>query len=268
MSGTGNTTPSLHHTGRAIDKQTRAATVLLILAGVVVTSAIVFFVNKVGKAAAAQQAAEQADRDAKKAAEQVAHDGMMTAFFKMYGDKPAPPQKAGTNATDPQKSSGTGTARPAPPPVAIMIGKIDVSHFAGLKAGDTVAQVASVYGPTGGSLSMGLQGFDTRRRLVVSYRNDVVDGVALYSDELEFARSHVGNDPLFDLFGRSEADAVEILGAPTGQDSDKGNVFLYWYFPSTDTKDHGGADTVQMQHKVLALSFKPNYGCDFITVNW
>jgi type IV secretory pathway TraG/TraD family ATPase VirD4/type II secretory pathway pseudopilin PulG len=219
--------------------------------------------DKAEKAAAAQQAAEQAAKDAERAK-------MTAALFNKYGVKPKTAENAGTNTTDPQKGSDTSPAGSAPPPVAIMIGKIDVSHFAGLKAGDTVAQVASVYGSTGGSLSSenGIQGFDKPRRLLVSYHNGGAEGVALYSDELEFARSHVGNDPLFDLFGRSEADAVEILGAPTGRDTNNGNDLLYWYFPSTDTKDHGGADLVQMQHKVLALSFKPDYGCDFIKVNW
>ena len=148
-----------------------------------------------------------------------------------------------------------------------MIGKIDVSHFAGLKAGDTPAQAASVYGSTGGSLTSenGIQGFDTPRRLLVSYHEGGADGVALYSDELEFARSHVGNDPLFDLFGHPKANAVAILGAPTGQDTNNGTDLLYWYFPSGD---HGRADSILWLHKVLVLNFKPGYGCDFIKVNW
>jgi type IV secretory pathway TraG/TraD family ATPase VirD4 len=249
-----------------------AVTGAVILAGVlIIASGIALVKNKSAKAdraekaAIAQRAAEQA---AERAANQTAHDTMMGALSNKYGVEPKTPENAGAN-TNPQKGSDTNTG-PGSPPVAIMIGKIDVSHFAALKAGDTPAQVASMYGSTGDSLSSenGIQGFDTRRRLLVSYHNGGVEGVALYSDELEFARSHVGNDPLFDLFGRSEADAVAVLGAPIGQDTNNGNDLLYWYFPSTDTKDHGRADLVQMQHKVLALNFKPDYGCNFIKVNW
>jgi hypothetical protein len=162
------------------------------------------------------------------------------------------------------------TAAPANPasPAAIMIGKIDVSHFAGLKAGNTPEQAALVYGSTGGSLSgdNGTQGFDTPRRLLVSYHNGGAESVMLYSDELEFARSHAGNDPLFDLFGRSKADAVETLGQPTGRDSSNGNDFLYWYFPSHGRNDEQ-ADLITGQHKLLVLDFKTGV-CDYIRLNW
>jgi hypothetical protein len=167
----------------------------------------------------------------------------------------------------PPEPAPTAPANPASPG-AIVIGKIDVSRFAGLKSGDTPAQAAAVFGPTGGSLSgdNGTQGFDTPRRLLVSYHNGGAESVMLYSDELEFARSHAGNDPLFDLFGRSKADAVETLGQPTGRDSSNGNDFLYWYFPSHGRNDEQ-ADLITGQHKVLVLDFKTGV-CDYIRLNW
>jgi hypothetical protein len=151
---------------------------------------------------------------------------------------------------------------------AIMIGKIDVSHFAGLKAGDTSAQVAAVFGPTGGSLSSdnGIQAFDTPRRLLVSYHNGGAESVMLYSDELEFARSHAGNDPLFDFFGRSETDVVAALGPPTGRDSSEGRRLVYWSFSPVATENDRNESA--WQHKALTLNFDPSSGCNWIRLSW
>jgi type IV secretory pathway TraG/TraD family ATPase VirD4 len=166
--------------------------------------------------------------------------------------------------------------KPAPSPGAIMIGTVDVSHFAGLKAGDTAAQVAAVYGQEPGMSSEaadklaredGIQAFGTARKLLVSYRDGGAAGVTLYSSEVAFARQHAGNDPLLDLFGRPKSEAVAVLGAPTGTNSSNGLDLLYWYLPSHLPADEN-ADLVQSYRKVLVLGFKPDHGCDYITLNW
>jgi hypothetical protein len=154
---------------------------------------------------------------------------------------------------------------PSSAPAAIMIGKIDVSHFAGLKAGDTVAQVVSLYGPEVGHMSgsNGTQSFGgPQAGLLVTYNDDSrVDFVVLQPVALEFARSRVGDDPLFELFGHPEADAVAVLGAPTAHYSrENGDLLLSWSFPSVVREDHRNGS--------LELIFKPGYGCDWIRLNW
>jgi type IV secretory pathway TraG/TraD family ATPase VirD4 len=249
-----------------------AVTAAVILAGVlIIATGISLIRNQIAKAgraekaAVAQRAAEQAAQDA---ANKTAHDGMMGPLFNKYGIKPRTPENAGENAADQQKGSDAGTG-PAPPPVAIMIGTVDVSNFGGLRGGDTVGQVASLYGPANSKDMMFGQSFGGPGpdRMIVSYKDSRVESVSLRVGALDFARSHVANDPLFDLFGRSKADAVEILGQPTGQDSNNGNDFLYWYFPTHGRNDER-ADLVQMYHKVLVLNFKPDYGCDWMKVSW
>jgi type IV secretory pathway TraG/TraD family ATPase VirD4 len=159
---------------------------------------------------------------------------------------------------------GHMVTRPSP----IMIGKIDVSHFAGLKAGDTPLRTASLYGGDGSNMS-GKSGIETfeQGELFIEYKDGGADAVGLSSRALDFARSRLGNEPLFDLFGRSEHDAVALLGAPSRRELVNDRNSLYWYFPGAavptnpDPRPH-------IEHKVLLLRFRADRGCEWIAVMW
>jgi hypothetical protein len=155
----------------------------------------------------------------------------------------------------------------------VKIKKIDVSHFAGLKAGDTEAHVVSLYGvPQSDIRGSGSQSFagSGTDMLLVRYEdngNNGVKSVVIMIGALEFVRSRVGNEPLFDLFGRPEADAVSVLGTPSGRDSSLGRNLVYWFLPIAVTKkDRSGIE--QWEHKALTLKFKPGYGCDWMKLSW
>ncbi len=147
-----------------------------------------------------------------------------------------------------------------------MIGKIDVSRFLGIRADDTVAQVGALYGQPHSESN-----FRNRdqyfgpgpAQMEVRYTNDRVASVTLEGGVEEFIRSHTGNDPLLDLLGHSEADAVAILGPPTGRSDN----IVYWTLPTADPNVVAKSG-LSWTYKALALGFEPDRGCDRIEVSW
>jgi hypothetical protein len=154
--------------------------------------------------------------------------------------------------------------QPVPAGVPIMVGKVDVSHIAGLKPGDAPQRVVSLYGQA--VTDNGIEKWYGGARLMVRYADNVIKRVEVYSSELDRVRSRVGNDALLDLFGQSEAAVIALLGPPKWRESQNGGRYdLYWSFPMAG-KPAGNADNATDQ--TLALEFGPGSGCFRVSVMW
>lgn len=191
--------------------------------------------------------------------------------FKDAGP-PSPPVTAGKQVPFhkvPQEPSDSEKA-PAPPislpAKPIMIGKIDVSHFAGLKSGDTQDRVISLLGQA--SMDLGAEKYYSG--VNVLYADGAVRRVDVFTAELRRLRATVGNDALLDLFDRSDAEAVARLGPPTRRQPPdmKGLYHLFWTFPMPGgTAGESSPDLKSRQ--TLALEFSPELvGCSRISVTW
>ncbi len=165
---------------------------------------------------------------------------------------------AGLQAGDSERAA-------APLPKPFMVGRIDVSHFAGLKPGDTEARVVLLYGPA--VIYSGMDKMYGRGDLEVRYADNVVKRVQVYSKDLDGARSRAGNDALLDLFGQTESDAIAVLGPPTRRESyETGTYNLYWAFAMAGSPAGEYADLATGQ--TLAIGFRPAAGCSWVSVKW
>jgi type IV secretory pathway TraG/TraD family ATPase VirD4 len=141
-------------------------------------------------------------------------------------------------------------------PAAFIIGKINVSHFAGVKPGETAAQVASLYGPFSGVLRRG--------NLTVGFENGIVKNVTLDENARDFVRSVSGDDALLDLFGRSPGDVVALLGPPKEHDFASAEI-LHWNFPMPGRPSEQSPDMTNGHS--LALAFV-DARCVMIGLKW
>ncbi|MGB9067366.1 MAG: hypothetical protein WCC21_02245 [Candidatus Acidiferrales bacterium] len=147
---------------------------------------------------------------------------------------------------------------PYPAPNAanlIMVGKIDVSHFAGVKRGDTPQQVVAIYGqPTEDHGTYQFWG-NSSGFFMVSYVDNAVTTLELYSNQLGFVRAHGTNDALVDLIGQKEPAVVALLGPPTDQEEEDAETYnLYWAFPMAGHPAPANANRASEQ--TLRLRFK------------
>ncbi len=214
-----------------------------------------------------------------KAEKQRADEARAAATSKQFAQQYRDPLKGwdptGANAADPKKGSDTAAAGSTPGPktngtiegsaAPVMVGRIDVSHFAGLKAGDTPEHVASVYGaPT-------LESGDHKvysGNISVSYKAGVVNRVGLFRNSRDLVQSRAGRDGLLDLFGRSESVVVALLGPPTGRDLvDAGDYSLKWKFSMPGQASRPGFNVDQFSRQTLILSIGGS-GCGFIQITW
>jgi hypothetical protein len=187
-----------------------------------------------------------------------------------------PPQDADTDFLGPggfirPPDLPTGdSGRTVPPPVApgpkpLMVGKVDVSHFAGLKPGDTEQRVVSLYGQA--VVGGGNEKTYGRGALNVNYIDNIISRVDVYRGDLDGARSRAGDDALLDLFGHTEAEAVALLGPPKSRRSmAPALTYLCWAFsmPDRPVGECAGEGTDQ----TLVLGFRPGSGPFMISVRW
>jgi hypothetical protein len=180
-------------------------------------------------------------------------------------------------------SPGTPTAvsgslpPPAPQPplrprvAPIMVGKVDVSHVAGLQRGDTAQYVSSIFGPPtshseqdssafGGEAHTRSDGLNIR----VSY--DLQNGLRHLKIYSRGTRSRA--DPLLNLFGMSESDAIALLGSPQKREYAEtiDDTYLIWSFPV----DGRPAEQrpLQQSAQTLTLHFTTGVGCNSVTLVW
>jgi hypothetical protein len=152
-----------------------------------------------------------------------------------------------------------------------MVGKIDVSHLAGLQPGDTPDYISSIFGrPTSSPEqdSSAFGGYPHTRSdglsIRVSYdRNSALSQMKVYSKG-----SRDGADPLLDLLGKSESDAIALLGSPKRRESlwDIDNTDLIWTFPMDGHPSPQYA--YPLGDQTLTLHYRTGVGCVSITLDW
>jgi hypothetical protein len=153
----------------------------------------------------------------------------------------------------------------APQSAPMMLGKIDVSHFAGLKPGDPRAKADALYGKA--ATDYGTIEFFGDRRFQVSYLDGTVKTIELSSSDLDFVRSHAAKDDLLNLFGRTEAEAIALLGTPRWRQDENGGAYtLYWAFamPGKPAGKYADLSTEQ----TLVLGVRAGMCCYWLSINW
>jgi hypothetical protein len=190
-------------------------------------------------------------------------------------------QRAAANADNnpPQSARPIPVVSAARAPVAlpqrprlapIIVGKVDVSHFAGLQRGDAPEYVSSIFGlPTSGpgQDSSGFGGYPYKRddglSIRVNYDNNVVTSVKTYSKG-----SRRVPDPLLDLLGGSESAAAALLGPPKTRESlwNIDNTDLVWSFPMPGRPAESRPEPETKQ--TLTLHFRTGVGCESISIIW
>jgi len=174
-------------------------------------------------------------------------------------------------------NSGSTTPPPAAPPLqpTFTVGRIDVSHLAGLSPGDTEQRVVSLYGQ-----DVSYPGSSTKTYrgglIWVSYdASHVVAGVDVIisgSGDLDWIRSRAGSDPVLDLIvGRTEAEAVALLGPPRsaewlGQLQTRVHD-LYWTF-AMPNRPAGESPPGRNTSQTLVVGFYPDTGSCHIGIRW
>ena len=206
-------------------------------------------------------------------------------------------------AADAFKDSGAGTITrkqpPAQPAVAprpdlsaaprpaasagspVMVGKIDVSHFAGIKAGDTPVQVISIYGqPRDDNRTYQLWAEDTHGHFMVSYVDNAVKTVEAYDTMAGFLRAHGQNDALVKPIGQKEPAVVALLGPPSDAEEDESDTYnLYWTFrmngnPAPEYANRASVQTLTVQFRRINPTVRvhgirqDDADCIWVSVTW
>jgi hypothetical protein len=152
-----------------------------------------------------------------------------------------------------------------------MVGKADVSHLAGLQHGDTREYVASMFGPPTADFaqdSSAFGGYPYTSSGGLSIRASFTQNNALAQVKVYSKASGGAGDPLLNLLGKSESDAIALLGAPKERESlyDINNSDLYWLFPEDGKPAPEYASNGSEQ--TLALHFKVGVGCESVAIVW
>jgi hypothetical protein len=168
---------------------------------------------------------------------------------------------------------GLPDAAPAPAPAAapVMLGKLDVTHIAGLRVNDTEAQVNSVFGQS--EERPGRKIYGPKEEVEVAYSGSTIKSVALYANNgVDWIRSRAGNDPFFKLLGLNESEAIALLGEPQEKKTVVNFRFLEWHFriPSLPEPTITPGDLyteADRSGQKLLLKFT-NGSCSSVTLTW
>ena len=201
-------------------------------------------------------------------AQAVARDNEAQRAAANANNDPPPPQP--TVAPRPVVSPAPATLPQRPRLAPIMIGKVDVSHLAGLQRGDTADYVSSLFGPPTSKNeqdSSAFGGYPHTRSDGLSIRvNYNLDNVL--SDLKIYSKGSRGTDPLLGLFGKSESDAVALLGSPKKREYAEtiDDTYLIWSF-AVDGRPAEPRPLPQ-NYQTLTLHFTTGVGCNSITLVW
>jgi hypothetical protein len=170
-------------------------------------------------------------------------------------------------AAQPSAQSTAPDPTPADASGAMMVGKIDVSHFAGLTPGDTPDRVAAIYGLPEGSFTKDRE--EVVKNMFANFENGALIGVYIHGENAkEEAEAHVGMDPLLALFGRSQADVVALLGPPNGRETPKdGGTALVWSFSTPGRPKRKSTAWISIS-QALVLRFSDDSGCYEEAILW
>ncbi len=181
---------------------------------------------------------------------------------------PSPAPTPSSFPTPVQPNIAPAPQRPRAAP--LMVGKVDVSHLAGLHRGDTREYVDSIFGsPTGDgaqdSTAFGGYPYTSSGGLSIraSFSHNGLAELKVYSKG-----SGGAGDALLNLLGKSEADAIALLGPPTERESlyDVNSSDLYWLFPEDGKAAPEYADNGSRQ--TLHLYFRAGVGCEAVAILW
>jgi type IV secretory pathway TraG/TraD family ATPase VirD4 len=230
-----------------------AVALAIVLAVIVVVAGIAY----VAKRAASERAAERARTEEAARAAKAEADAKMEAIYGSRTGKNA--------AAQPSGQSTTPDPIPAPASDPFMVGKIDVSHFAGLTPGDTPAKVAEIYGLREWAIAKDRT--ELFKNMLVIFKNGALRGVQIRGENAkEEAEAHVGMDPLLALFGRSETDVVALLGPPKIRETPQdGTTALHWGFSMPAEMKDKNPDLVS---QILMLKFSEDSGCNEEFIYW
>lgn len=177
--------------------------------------------------------------------------------FNLPPRQPAASKDSGaptsTRKKNPEQPAAPRPAQNAANP--IMVGKIDVSHFAGLKPGDAPQKIVSIYGPpTEDHRTYQFWG-NSSGPFTVSYVDSAVKTVELYGAAVSLLRAHGTNDAMVNLIGQKEPAVVALLGPPTDAEEEDAETYnLYWAFPMAGHPAPANANRASDQ--TLRLRFK------------
>jgi hypothetical protein len=160
----------------------------------------------------------------------------------------------------------------APSGNAVMIGKVDVTHFAGLRPGDTRERVDGLFGPSTAERPWALL-YGPTLDLAVEYAGNLVKGVTVYSGGTDWVRSRAGADALLQLIGVSESAAIALLGPPQNRHRSDDDDFLEWYFRMPGRPDPVVTPADQLTNESrsglkLELKFKKGATCTLVGLDW
>jgi hypothetical protein len=183
-------------------------------------------------------------------------------------NNPPRPADAPRPVVSPARTPAALPPRPRLDP--ILVGKVDVSHLAGLQRGDTFEYVSSIFGqPRSGPEqdSSGFAGYPYKRddgsSIRVNYNDHVVTRVKVYSKGTRSVP-----DPLLDLLGKNESAAVALLGPPKTRESllTIDYTDLVWSFPMPGRPAESRPDPEAIQP--LTLHFRTGVGCESVALVW
>jgi hypothetical protein len=146
----------------------------------------------------------------------------------------------------------------------IMVGRVDVSHLAGLQRGDTREYISSIFG----SPASGSDGDVYSRGDGVSIKANSGANGPLEVVTATGKSSRGVADPLLDLLGKNESAAIALLGPPKARESlwDIDNTDLIWTFPMDGKPSPQYANPGSIQ--TLTLHYRTGVGCESINVVW
>lgn len=142
---------------------------------------------------------------------------------------------------------------------SMKVGSLDVSHFAGLREGDTPEKAIGLFGqPTRRDPAAVFFGSGGLTFFYLSLIGSPgITGITVFEAGQSFIREHAGSDPLLELIGKPQATVMSALGKPTGGTSEAIPELGGWFNPAWDL-GHSGSLQVGLQSGV----------CQYITVNW
>jgi serine/threonine-protein kinase len=182
---------------------------------------------------------------------------------------PSPAARPSSPPTPVQPIFAGGPQRPRAAP--LMVSKVDVSHLAGLQHGDTRDYVASIFGPPTADFeqdSSAFGGYPYTSGSGLSIRASFTQNNALAQVKVYSKGAGGAGDALLGLLGKSESDAIALLGPPKERESlyDVNNSDLYWVFPENGKPAPEYASNGSEQ--TLHLHFRVGVGCESVAIVW
>ena len=171
-------------------------------------------------------------------------------FLVVRSTAPSPPPLTPPGPPPPAPSA------PSPRVAPIMVGKIDVSRFAGVRPGDPADRPIAIYGDPkndgGSTMNFGQDSVGLEVTVDPPRGDSRIVAASLYVYGAEWVKARAGSDELVDLLGKPAAAAVAALGRPSQGAPSAAKGSLVWRLPQ------GGDLTIAVE----------NGDCQQISLHW